>query len=55
MKLSNFLKFTLWKIDVLNKCAQNPFIQKNYSYNPFESVFTRTYVWIEKENKDKKF
>ena len=54
MKLRNFFKYTLWKIDVLNKCAQNPFTKKEYSYNPFESIFSRTYVWIEEENKKRK-
>jgi len=36
------------KVNELNKAAQNPFVKPS-SYNPFESAFFQTYVWVEKK------
>lgn len=49
MNLIDFYKFVIMKIQSFHEKARNPFIEKDYGYNPFESVFTRTYVWIEKQ------
>lgn len=50
MNVIDLLKYIKQKIAEYNSDASNPFISEDYSYNPFESVFTRTYVWVEKHN-----
>lgn len=50
MNIIDFYKLVKMEIKSFNDRAKNPFIEKDYGYNPFESVFTRTHVWIEKQN-----
>ena len=50
MNLIDFIKYVIWKVKIYNSEAKNPFTQRDYGYNPFESVFTRTYVWVEQHN-----
>ena len=41
------------KINYLDENVKNPFIdKKEKSLNPFEKAFQRTYVWVDKEDKD---
>lgn len=47
MKSIEYINKIREKTSKLNKMAQNPFIQPK-SYNPFESAFFQTYVWVEK-------
>ncbi len=55
MKFLYDLKFIKWKVKAMNHAAQNPFTDKDYSYNPFESVFNRTYVWVEEHNEKHRY
>jgi len=31
-----------------NKNAQNPFLKRNFEYNPYKNLYEQTYIWIEK-------
>ena len=42
------------RADTINKRAKNPFVDYDYSHNPFKGAFKQTYVWIEKDEEDKK-
>ena len=53
MKISNYFKEINSKADAINKKAKNPFVDYDYSTNPFRGAFKQTYIWIEKED-DKK-
>lgn len=41
------------KMKSYDKNAKNPFLEYNYAYNPFKSVISQTYVWVERLNKEK--
>ena len=50
MKLNDYAKIIKDKITHAHQTAKNPFVDGDYTYNPFKSVFNRTYVWIEEED-----
>lgn len=51
MKFKDYFDDIKIKTDKMDKRAKNPFIEYDYSYNPFKGAFKQTYVWIEKERK----
>ena len=44
------MKILFKKAEKYNKKAQNPFLSKEFEYNPFKSIYEQTYIWIEKKN-----
>ena len=42
----------LKKVNNYDKKAKNPFLENNYNYNPFKSIYQQTYIWIEKPKDD---
>ena len=42
----------LKKVHKYDKTAKNPFLNKNYTYNPFKSIYEQTYIWVEKPKDD---
>lgn len=50
MKLREYFRDVGSKVNKMDKKAKNPFLDYDYSYNPFKGAFKQTYVWIEKEN-----
>ncbi len=54
MTALNYFKFLKKKINEYDRTAKNPFIDKNYTYNQFKSLFPYTYVWIENSTNDEK-
>ena len=57
-----YMKFLLHKTEKYNKKATNPFINNDFQYNPFKSIYEQTYIWVEEkkatavcENKDKRW
>ncbi|MBQ2984191.1 MAG: hypothetical protein IJD57_05285 [Candidatus Gastranaerophilales bacterium] len=42
----------LKKVNNYNKKAKNPFIENNFAYNPFKSIYEQTYIWVEKPKDD---
>ena len=53
MNFYNYFKIILREIVDFDNKAINPFINKNFNYNPFKNAFNQTYVWIEKEKDNK--
>lgn len=51
MRLKEYFKNVNDKLNDYDKKAKNPFLDYDYSYNPFKGAFKQTYIWIEKENK----
>lgn len=51
MNLYKYFKIILNKITNFDCKAVNPFTSKDFRYNPFNSAFNQTYVWIEKSRK----
>ena len=49
MKISDYFKEINSKADAINKKKKNPFVDYDYSTNPFRGAFKQTYIWIEKE------
>ena len=49
MKLGEYFKDINQKADNLNKRAKNPFVDYDYSHNPFKGAFKQTYIWVERE------
>ena len=54
MRLGEYFKNINSRADTINKRAKNPFFDYYYSHNPFKGAFKQTYVWIEKDEEDKK-
>ncbi len=52
MKLGEYFKDINSKADTINKRVKNPFVDYDYSHNPFKGAFKQTYVWVEKEDSD---
>ena len=42
----------LKKVHKYDKKAKNPFIENDFSYNPFKSIYEQTYIWVEKPKDD---
>lgn len=34
----------------INKNARNPFLERDFAYNPFLGAIEQTYIWIESKN-----
>ncbi len=54
MRISEYFKEINSKAGAINKKIKNPFVDYDYSTNPFKGAFKQTYIWVEKENNDKK-
>lgn len=50
MNIKKYLQELNKKTNNYNKNAKNPFLEYNYAYNPFKSVISQTYVWVERIN-----
>jgi hypothetical protein len=48
----NNMNEILKKVKNYDKRAKNPFLENEYSYNPFKSIYEQTYIWIEKPKDD---
>ncbi len=53
MNIYEYFKDVNSKADAINKKAKNPFVDYDYSTNPFRGAFKQTYIWIEKETNKK--
>lgn len=40
------------KLNKLDQSAKNPFLNSDFSTNPFKDAFSQTYVWVEHDNGD---
>ena len=49
MKLGEYFKDIIEGTDTINKKAKNPFVDYDYSHNPFKGAFKQTYIWVERE------
>lgn len=54
MNFGEYVKQVKLKINKLDKFAQNPILNKDFSYNPFQNALSQTYVWIEREGQNDK-
>lgn len=52
MRISEYFKEINSKVDNINKKARNPFVDYDYSTNPFRGAFKKTYIWIEEEEEN---
>ena len=43
-----YFKTLYAKMKKYDKKATNPFLDKDFEYNPAESIFEQTYIWVEK-------
>ena len=43
-----YLNIIFKKIKKYDKYASNPFLNKDFEYNPFKSIYEQTYIWVEK-------
>ena len=50
MRISEYFKEINSKVDNINKKAGNPFVDYDYSNNPFRGACKKTYIWIEKSD-----
>lgn len=48
----NYFKTLFKKMEKYDKKAANPFLAKDFEYNPFKSIYEQTYLWIEKPKPD---
>ncbi len=44
-----YMKFLLHKTKKYDKKASNPFINNDFKYNPFKSIYEQTYIWVEEK------
>ncbi len=51
MNIKKYFKILEYKTEKINKRAKNPFLEKNFQYNPFISAIEQSYVWIEQKPK----
>lgn len=49
MKLGEYFKDINKKANTINNRVKNPFVDYDYSHNPFKGAFKQTYIWVEKE------
>lgn len=49
MKLEEYFKDINKKANTINNRVKNPFVDYDYSHNPFKGAFKQTYIWVEKE------
>ncbi len=54
MNFGEYVKQVKLKMHKLDEFAQNPILDKDFSYNPFQSALSQTYVWIEREAENEK-
>ena len=50
--LLKYFKILSRKTKIYNNKAQNPFLNKDFKYNPFKSIYQQTYFWVEKPKDD---
>ena len=53
MNILAFMRLIKGKVDKFNYAVENP-IYRQENYNPFSNAFDKTYVWIEKTDKEDK-
>lgn len=49
MDIKEYLKNINKKVKNAEKSAKNPFLEKNFAYNPFMSAIEQTYIWVERK------
>lgn len=47
--MKKYFKLFKNKLNKYDKKAQNPFLNNDYKYNPFKSIYEQTYIWVEKK------
>ena len=48
-----YFKILFKKVEKYDKKATNPFLNNDFKYNPFKSIYEQTYLWVESPNKSK--
>lgn len=43
-----YFKLLIKKTKKYDKKATNPFLNQNFEYNPFKSIYEQTYIWVDK-------
>ncbi len=51
MDIKKYIKKMNFKIRKINKKAKNPFLEYNFSYNPFMGAIEQTYIWVERSKR----
>ncbi len=47
-----YVNILIKKVNKYDKKATNPFLNKDFEYNPFKSIYEQTYIWVEKKSDD---
>ena len=45
-----YFKILINKTKEYDKKATNPFLETNFEYNPFKTIYEQTYIWIDKKS-----
>ena len=48
IKIKHLFKNLSDEIEKYDNKAKNPFLENNFEYNPFKSIYEQTYIWVEK-------
>ncbi len=52
-RIKSLFKNLSLETEKYNKNAKNPFLENNFEYNPFKSIYEQTYIWVEKTAKER--
>lgn len=50
MSIKNYFQKLNNKSEEIGKKAKNPFLERDFAYNPFTSAIEQTYIWVESKN-----
>lgn len=42
-----YMDIMIKKMNKYDKKAKNPFLEANFDYNPFKSIYEQTYIWVD--------
>ncbi len=45
--MTKYIKLLINKMKKYDKKAKNPFLNKDFKYNPFKSIYEQTYIWVD--------
>lgn len=48
MNIKSFVKLITRKVNKYHKAVENPIYSQD-NFNPFQTVFNKTYVWVEQD------
>jgi len=46
--MKKYVNILIKKTKKYDKYAKNPFLDKDFEYNPFKSIYEQTYIWVDK-------